>query len=454
MSASADEDVVAVHLPPDELAFRTLSPRIRTCAPIILNLAGWQNTRLPYGNMIASGDADSMRVVLDWVSGFVPLALARTATLLPSESGIFFTEVSDLNGLYQGSLYGCANATEHPPGYPVWLEGKVSGGWTRFDFGGNGHGPTAGLMALDYYLATGDLMAARRYVPIATLSLDFFMTHFFNRTEDGKLVLWPSQVLETYWCDWDGRFNASDCVTNDLPQLAAVAALAQGLLALPESTGLLTPAQRASYAAFAVIIPALPSNGTVVVPAQSFPPHRNNVETPELYGIHPFRRATVGRAVADPSTAPALAMGVATWRGASEYASCNRGWCQGGMSAALLGLANESLAMVLDRSRVGPAAGWRYPAFAPAMQDAAPSADHYANMMTALQFMLLQVGEDGTAGTIVLLPAWPCGLDVNFKLWTSLNTSVEVAYAGGKLVSLDVQPPSRTGAVRFANCVV
>lgn len=72
----------------------------------------WQNTRLPYWNMLAAGDADSIRVVLDWVSGFIPLAVARTATVLPpSNAGIFFTEVSDISGLYQGGLYGCTDDT-------------------------------------------------------------------------------------------------------------------------------------------------------------------------------------------------------------------------------------------------------------------------------------------------------------------------------------------------------
>lgn len=74
-------------------------------------------------------------------------------------------------------------------------------------------------------------------------------------------------------------------------------------------------------------------------------------------------------------------------------------------------------------------------------------------MNTALQMQLLQWGEDGAAGTIVLLPAWQCHLDVSFKLWGPVATSVEVIYAGGKLVSLDVQPPSRASAVKWANCV-
>jgi hypothetical protein len=64
--------------------------------------------------------------------------------------------------------------------------------------------------------------------------------------------------------------------------------------------------------------------------------------------------------------------------------------------------------------------------------------------------MLLQSGEDGATGTIVLLPAWPCDVDVSFKLWGPLNTSVEVIWAGGALVSLDVVPAERRSAVVFA----
>ena len=75
-------------------------------------------------------------------------------------------------------------------------------------------------------------------------------------------------------------------------------------------------------------------------------------------------------------------------------------------------------------------------------------------MNTATQLMLLQGAEDGfEAGTIVLLPAWPCHVDVSFKLWGAFNTSVEVAFANGALVSLNVVPAARAAAVKFAACV-
>jgi hypothetical protein len=88
------------------------------------------------------------------------------------------------------------------------------------------------------------------------------------------------------------------------------------------------------------------------------------------------------------------------------------------------------------------------------LQDYEPSADHFGNMLTETQFMLLQTGEDGFgAGTIVLLPAWPCQYNVSFRLHAAQATTVEVVYAGGKLVSLDVVPATRAAAVRWANCV-
>lgn len=75
-------------------------------------------------------------------------------------------------------------------------------------------------------------------------------------------------------------------------------------------------------------------------------------------------------------------------------------------------------------------------------------------MNRAVQEMLLQSGEDGfDSTTIVLFPSWPCNTDVDFKFAAPLSTTVEVSYAGGKLVSLVVTPSSRASAVKWANCV-
>ena len=170
----------------------------------------FQNTRFPYQTFLAAGDWQEMQVVLEWVSGFIPLARARSELLLPEgQSGIFFTETVDVHGLYQGGEYGCDSASNRPPGYPQWLEGPGSeGGWVRYDFGGNGFAE-AGLMALDYYWVTQDLANSQRYIPFATNYVDFYASHYTNRSADGRLLLWPTQVLETLWCEWPGFDNCA-----------------------------------------------------------------------------------------------------------------------------------------------------------------------------------------------------------------------------------------------------
>lgn len=411
----------------------------------------WQNTRLPYGSMLAAGDLDSLAVALDWISSMIPLVSARTAALLPSnQSGIFFTETMDAFGLFQGYEYGCA-ASDRPAGYPVWLEAPGDlGGWVRYDYGGNGAGPESGLMGVDYYWRTLNATAAAPYVEIAKQTLAWYMSHYPNRTSDGNLMLWPTQVLETYWCEWPGWVN---CCQNDMPQVAAITALTRRLLQLPDESGLVTPAERASYTDFQSILPPLPTqpDGQTYAPAAVVSSGSHNSEVPELFAAHPFRLLTVGRSVIDPTVN--LTVGRATWQ-ALPLAKTNTGWYYGGMDAALLGLANESWAMVQDRASQPPPPGYRFPAFAQHYQDYEPSADHYANMMTALQMMVLQSGEDEPVGTIVLLPAWPCDLPVSFKLWGPLATSVEVEYDGnGTVTMMDVQPPSRAAAVKFAACV-
>jgi len=68
--------------------------------------------------------------------------------------------------------------------------------------------------------------------------------------------------------------------------------------------------------------------------------------------------------------------------------------------------------------------------------------------------MLIQPADDGyDAGTTMLLPAWPCNMDVAFKLHAPLSTTVELEYVGGTLARFSVDPPARAAAMVFAGCV-
>ena len=235
-----------------------------------------------------------------------------------------------------------------------------------------------------------------------------------------------------------------------MPNVAALHALVHGVLALTPASGILTPEQRAAYTALAAILPDLPvaADGTYAA-AAVLSAGTHNSEGPWLYATHPFRLNTVGAAVAKGVN---ISTGVATWK-AQGWMKENAGWSYGVMNAALLGLAEEAYAMVVDRASQPPCPGYRFPAFAAHYQDYDVSADHFSVMATATNSMLLQSGEDGAAGTIVLLPGWPCKLDVSFKLWGSFNTSVELVWKGGAVESLVVDPPTRAGAVKWGACV-
>jgi len=302
------------------------------------------------------------------------------------------------------------------------------------------------MMAMDYYTWTGDA----QFLPLAFGAADFLLQHYANRSATtGRQVVWPAQVLETYWCEYDTTTNTYvNCCEDDSPTVSAMHALAERLLALPPSVT--TPAQRAAWGAWAAILPELPvaADGSTVLPARvvSSPSHNN--EGPELYFIHPHRMQTKGRAVASGLD---ISLGASTLRN-SRFAGENEGWNYGINAAALIGDAPTASAQLLARARTGPAKGYRFTGFAEHYQDYEPSADHYANMNRALQESLLQTGDDA-GGTLVLLPAWPCSWDVDFRLVGPANTTVTVSYAGGRLVSLDVQPPSRAGAVKWAACV-
>ena len=193
-------------------------------------------------------------------------------------------------------------------------------------------------MAMDFYAWTGDT----QYLPIAFQAGNYLMQHFNNRSAEGRVVIWPAQVLETYWCDYDVGHGYQNCCADDSPTIGGMMTLFEKLLALPPS--LTTAAQRAQWKAFQdTLMPALPIAQDIILPARivSSPAHNN--EGPELYAIHPHRVYTKGRQVA---TGRNISVGVATHL-SSKFAKENSGWNYGLNSAALIGLADIAAAQVM-----------------------------------------------------------------------------------------------------------
>ena len=133
------------------------------------------------------------------------------------------------------------------------------------------------------------------------------------------------------------------------------------------------------------------------------------------------------------------------------YRTGNGGWNQGLMNAALLGNAEIAATKAVLRALTPPGKGYRFLGFAPHEQDYEPSADQFANMNSALNWMLVQPADD-PADSAIVFAAWPCAWDVAFKLAAPHNTTVEAELKGGKLVKLVVTPESRKPFVHVLPC--
>lgn len=421
----------------------------------------WQNTRLPYGNMLASGDFDVFPNILEYFLQMLDFSKARTLEYF-NHTGIFFTETKSMFGAFAIRDYEFAKpyVPRNTTSIPRSIEANP---YIRFDYGGDGGTTELAFMVLDLWLYTKNESLLERYLPLVVNAVEFFRQHYPLRDSAGKMVIFPTQALETYWCAWAGQGRSvwieptlRNCPTNDHPTVASLHVVLEKALHLPVS--FLGTERRQQWSAFLAMLPEIPliaEQGVVrVSPYSTFPraQHVGNSETPELYSTHPFRYYTLGRHLLDGrDIQPSVQCMINSSRSTCRNSRLNTGWTQGVMNAALLGLTSIAQRMVLERALSPPARGYRFPAFAPKFQDAQPSADHLANMNTALNWMLLQPADD-ESGSALLFAAWPCDWDVDFKLAAPLATTVEGELRGGRLRRLVVAPKERQASIRIANC--
>lgn len=363
----------------------------------------WQNTRLAYHGMLARGDGDRMGSLLDFYAGTVEGARAR-ARAWHGVDGAWFPETMTTFGSYGNGDYGWSREGVD--------RAIVQCPWWQWAWN---QGPELVALMLDHWDHTGDAARLRNStIPVANAVLAWFDGRF-GRDGAGRIVLSPTQSLETYWTG----------VVNDLPTVAGLREVTARLCALPAEFG--SPADRARWARMRDACPPLPltADGSRLAPAERFDPVRSNCENPELVAVWPFRLAPAD-----------LAVGRASF--AARVERMTHGWTQDGMQAARLGLAGEAAANVLAKlGNTHPA--FRYPTFWGPNFDWVPDQCHGSNLLTTVEEMLL--GRDGDR--IVVLPAWPRDWDASFRLHAPGRTVVTGEVRDGRLVSLSVVPASR-----------
>lgn len=358
-----------------------------------------QNQRLVYWPMLKSGDTDMMKVQFDTYLRMLPNATRRTKFYW-NHDGASFSEQIENCGLPNPTEYG-----KHKPGDDpgmdrnAWLEYQWD---TALEFCS---------MIMQAHKYSG--MDIAEYEPLIRQTLIFFDEHYQYVAKklgvkplnaDGKLMLYPSSGCETYKM----AYNPSSVI-------AALKTVAEQWIEY-KGDSLNNILSR---------IPPIPlrtiEGDTCIAPAIVWA-RIQNIETPQLYPVFPWRVYGMGREnlhiarntyLKDPH--------------AVEMHS-TKGWKQDNIWAACLGLTDEAFKLNREKLADGP---YRFPAFWDPGYDWAPDCNKGGASMIGLQEMLLQEKPDGG---LLLFPAWPKNINAKFRLKATGGRTVEAEIKNGTII--------------------
>jgi len=364
---------------------------------------------LPYISMCASGDFEMMKPLFKlYAEDLSDFFKKRTKRYL-GHNGLYITEELFIWGAIPNATYGWDST------FTERKDKLQESGYHKYEW-------VSGLelvyMMLDYYEYTGDKeFLSKEVLPFANEVLVFFDQQY-KTDKNGKLIMHPSQALETWW----------DC-TNPMPEIAGLHADIDRLLNLDPS--LSTAENRNFWEQLKAKLPAIPlrevDGEKMLAPAEIFKDHRN-VERPEMYAVFPFNLYGLHKPNLDYAK---MAM-------ENHWKVAHLGWSQDDIFYAYMGETEKVKQAVVERAKA-KAKGIRFPAFWQENYDWTPDQDHGSVLMKAVQSMILQT--DGKK--IYLMPAWPKGWNVDFKLHAPYNTVIEGKWEDGKLKDLKVTPKSR-----------
>lgn len=358
-----------------------------------------QNQRLVYWPMLKSGDTDMMKAQFDTYLRMLPNATRRTKFYW-NHDGASFSEQIENCGLPNPTEYG-----KHKPGDDpgmdrnAWLEYQWD---TALEFCS---------MIMQAHKYSG--MDIAEYEPLIRQALIFFDEHYQYIAKklgvkplnaDGKLMLYPSSGCETYKM----AYNPSSVI-------AALKTVAEQWIEYKGD----------SLNNFLSRIPPIPlrtiEGDTCIAPAIVWA-RIQNIETPQLYPVFPWRVYGMGREnlhiarntyLKDPH--------------AVEMHS-TKGWKQDNIWAACLGLTDEAFRLNREKLTDGP---YRFPAFWDPGYDWAPDCNKGGASMIGLQEMLLQEKPDGG---LLLFPAWPKNINAKFRLKATGGRTVEAEIKNGTII--------------------
>lgn len=398
-----------------------------------------QNQRLLYWPMLKSGDTDGMKSEFNLYEWGLPGAKAKVRTAF-GHNGAVYSEYASSAGLDIASGWG-------------WKEGKNRLRGTEISFGDPRADATKkynsivenGVMAnglisyhwgsqvervymmLEYHRFSGK--SIDKYMPFIKSSLIFFDEHYQKRQqmrngksldENGKLIFFPSTACESY----RGTKNPVDIVSGIRSCLEALVTIESDSISIADKhyfKGYLERLPGLHYG-------TLENGSRIIEPGESYVSYENE-EAPQFYPLFPFDWFDI--------KSDKLPIFRNTYKTGQFVKGHVESWHQDGIQLARMGMIDEAFEYNMQKLKDAPR---RFPAFwGPNSHDWDPDHNWGASGMIGLQEMLMQTIGD----KIYLLPTWPKGKDVYFKLHAPYNTTVELEYIGGKVEKIEVYPKER-----------
>jgi len=373
----------------------------------------FQNQRLLYWPLLASGDFDLMKPFFDYYSNLLEMRKAITKSWSGHDGAYYRENIEPTGAERESSSSGVLPPKTRP--------GEKYVGWYHDYYFTCGLEITA--MMLDYVNYTGDAeFRDRVLVPFAREILLFFDRHY-PRGADGKLRLDPAQVLETWWI-----------AVNPAPDISGLRFCLDQLLAMKAGTA----DDQARWQKFRGEVPEVflqtIEGRQAIAPAEKWEKKRN-AENGELYPVFPFRCFGLALGTGD------LVAWTMKHRSCKDAFGCAC-WTQDQIHWACAGDAAEAAEGLVRRFRIATPA-CRFPLYGREGPDSCPDFDHFGAGSVALQRMLVQEAAD----KILLLPAWPADWDADFKLHLARRTVIRGTVKDGKLTTWDIEPSSRKNDV-------
>ena len=374
-----------------------------------------QNQRLVYWPMLKSGDFDMMSSQFDFYNRMLKNAELRTQVYWQHNGACFCEQIEN---------YGLPNPAEYGFKRPEWFDkGLEYNAWLEYEWDTILEFCQMILETKNY--ANADITP---YLPLIESSLTFFDEHYRQLASrrgrkaldgNGHLVLFPGSACETY-----------KMTNNASSTIAALKTVLENYGKKDEMLKTIPPIPWRYIEIKDSLNPtASPELKQTISPAVSWE-RINNVETPQLYPVFPWRIYGVGKENLE------LARNTYFYDPEAIRFRSHVGWKQDNIWAACLGLTEEAKRLALAKLSNGP---HRFPAFWGPGYDWTPDHNWGGSGMIGLQEMLLQTNGE----QILLFPAWPKEWDIHFKLHAPGKTTVEATLKDGKVTDLKVLPESR-----------